>query len=1065
MFIRSAPLKGGAAPRVVSSGAILNKGTVLRAGQRQLSAGGRDAVASLLRRRNLPVPFRALNQKDPAKTGLPGSVEEAVNLQILRAGAESGFQFERRPGIVEVADTASGTGHRMVSHASGLLLQQKNGTAAGPAGGIQKYINGRLVDVPTSVPAFDALTVGRDDVAMPFNVTGSTPQQNTKDIGIYQTTECLVWIDGVSVGALTLRDIATKEPISSAIFGSGSSSKSKVVQLGGTFYVFWKEGNAIKAKTVLATYPYTVTADVTVYAAGVLLAGTDYDVIAGFDATHIAILYRSAAGTYVRALLSTAFAVTTTVSDSTAANQPTVALCWNDVDLTGASLRYSTLNTAATTLKIQTIDKATLAITATYTEPAAIVANVTNMTGGGSTLNTSVFALIESTAVYGGATHHIVTIYGDGFASALDPDGALASRVFSIEGTSYVWTLYNSTQASGTVTAPQSTLFLMKIPRTVVTNNALGAPQFTATKGVAGTYESFALSSVPVDSSGARHIVGEFAVVVDSADGVVYAQYGLSDIFVTAASSLLGSPVSISGVAIFLPHVQVDVAPDNSAARSLGIDIKPETPRLTEGAAASGSISPGTYQYIVRWKELDASGQIYRTAESTPASITTVNANSSVAVDYYAPASHRPFTGSLQVEVSRTPLGGNGSEYFRVTGLYYQGVPTFPAIGTFTDTASDLTLAAGEPFVPFSATGPLPPVSPPAMNVVIEHRNRAVGINAEDPRRIECSNEYSPGNSLTWTGVIVLIAPEPLYALASQDGHLIGFAKDCVYVWSGDLPDARGEGPVLPLPTKIPSGVGTDQPRSVVVTELGTGFYSSKKGFWLIDRSLQPQYIGAPVESTAQGQTVSGATVHPTYTQVRWTTEGGTTFVLDTYLSKIGSGPVWTTFTGQPCVHSIVHAGKWYLLTSDGKLFEEDLTRWQDGSALNGGAFVAGTPYTARLHVSDINFAGVGGYVRVLRGHLLGEWYDSHQVKITLTSDHRGTAGQVFTFDASVNPDPYELEFDPSAYQAKSTAMDLIIEDTIDYQTRGFAWSALMFDVGTKGGLPRTPVGRKMTGD
>ena len=1018
-------------------------------------------MASLLRRRNIPVPFKALNQKDPAKTGLPGSVEDAINLQILRAG-DQGFQFERRNGIVEVADTTSGTGHRMVSHAGGLIVQHRNATASGPtgiSGGFSRFHGGRLRSLLDRPSVFDGLSVSRTDVASPTVAPGSAPAPRTnRDIAYYQDTSCIVWTQQTNQGYYALRDAASNSPIATEV--AGFTSKTKVVQLGGVFYIFWKDGNDIKAKTVMATHPYTATVEVIVIPAASCLAGTDFDVLAGFDATHIAIMYREDATHHRRSLLSTALAVTTSVNDATVANQPNVAMCWNDVDLTGASLRYSTLNTA-NGLKIQTIDKSTLAITATTSDPAAIVANVTNMTGGGSALSSAVFALIESTAVYGGATHHIVTMYSGGSASALWLDGGLASRAFNINGQSYVWTLYNSTQATGTVAAPQPTLFLVAIPPTT---GLVGAPLTTATKGTAGVYENFALSAVPADAGGARHIVGHNALYVDTTSGIAVAQYGLSDIAVTSSPSVSGSPVSVGGVAIFPPHAQVDLSPIY-AVNPLAIDLKPEVPRLTEGAAASGSIAPGTYFYILRWKWIDSAGQVYRTAESTSGSITTVNVNSSVSVDYYAPACGFPNATQVHVEILRTPVGGNGSEFFKITPGVYAAATNVTAISTFVDTASDLTLAAGEPFVPFSAGGPLPPVSPPPLNVVIEHRNRAVGINAEDPRRIECSNEYSHGASLTWTGVIVLMAPEPLYALASQDGHLIGFAKDCVYVWSGDLPDARGEGPTLPLATKIPSGVGTDQPRSVVVTELGVGFYSSKKGFWLIDRSLQPQYIGAPVETTSQGQTVSGATVHPTYTQVRWTTEGGTTFVLDTFLSKLGQGPVWTTFTGQPCVHSIVHAGKWYLLTSTGKLFEEDLTRWQDGTALNGGAFVAGTAFTARLHVSDVNFAGVGGFVRVLRGHLLGEWYDSHQVKITLTSDHSGNAGQVFSFDASVQPDPYELEFDPSAYQAKSTAMDVIIEDTIDYQTRGFAWSALMFEVGTKSGLPRTPVGRKMTGD
>ena len=260
------------------------------------------------------------------------------------------------------------------------------------------------------------------------------------------------------------------------------------------------------------------------------------------------------------------------------------------------------------------------------------------------------------------------------------------------------------------------------------------------------------------------------------------------------------------------------------------------------------------------------------------------------------------------------------------------------------------------------------------------------------------------------------------------------------------------------------SGVGTDQPRSVVLTDLGIAFYSSRRGFWLLNRSLGVEYIGAPVETTAAGQTVSGATVHPTYPEVRFTTEGGTTFVLNTHFTRVAGAPIWTTFTGQACIHSIVHQGDWYLLTSDGKLKKEDRTRWQDGSTVSG-SFVAGTAFTCKVKISDINFGGISGFARVWRGQLLGQWYASHKVKISLTLNHRSVAGQVFTYDATSDPDPYLLEFRLNAWESKQTSMNVTIEDTTDFQTQAFAWDALTFVVGVKPGLIRRGKSFSMVGN
>jgi hypothetical protein len=169
-------------------------------------------------------------------------------------------------------------------------------------------------------------------------------------------------------------------------------------------------------------------------------------------------------------------------------------------------------------------------------------------------------------------------------------------------------------------------------------------------------------------------------------------------------------------------------------------------------------------------------------------------------------------------------------------------------------------------------------------------------------------------------------------------------------------------------------------------------------------------------------------------------------------------------------VHSIVHLGDWYLLTSGGKLLKEDLTRWQDGVALGGGAFTAGATFARRVKISDINFGGVNGFARVYEGALTGEWYASEKVKVTITDNHRLTDPETglpaserpFTFDATANPDPYVLEFFPAVQ--KVTAMDVQIEDTADYQTQGSAWTALTFMVGLKGGPWRQGTSHSMAG-
>lgn len=1031
-----------------------------------------------LRKQPVTVLLQGLNQKAPGTVGVLGQLEVAENTRIQK-GTAAGIELVRRNGLVEVSDIPSGSGaYRMVSTPAGLVAD--DGFA-----GIFRYSPTATALIATG--DHGAISVGRADLQAPIKLVAGTqtPTQSGLDVGLLSDRGCYVWVDQDGAVQYSIRDVGGN-PVTAGALNSSGGSNTKIVALGTSWFVFWKEANDIKAAKIAAS-GFAITGPVAVVASGSALAGTDYDVQAGFSASSIALLYRSAAGTYVRALVSTTLlSVTSSQSDATAANQPDVALCWLSQPSFGTSLYYATLN-AANGLKFQTIDATTLAITATTTEAGAPVTNVKNMAGASTHLTTTAapFVLIDRQITDGsGVTHRVVDKV---IAGGIGPvkfwsNASLASRISFLgsPGWAYVALLYNSSQAAGSVVAQQPTLLIARDIGSGSSSNSLKALIVAkAMPGTAGAHTTFSLTSLVADTAGALHGLFGHAIKSDTVAGEVVLQYELADISLTYRSPVVGAPLSFGGVTLFPGGelFELDTTPTQFStgfgAHEQGFRIKPEIPKLTEGAAASGSIAPGTRSYIMRWKWVDSAGQAYASAWSTPVPITTVNANSSVQVSFYGPdaTTKRQY---VQAEIARTPLNGTGDDYFRVTPSVFSVDASTQAVATFTDTASEATLAAGEPFAVSSETGTveLENVAPPALNDICEHNGHLVGVDAEQPWRLRISKAYTAGTGLGFTDSFFMDTPDstgPVYKVMSMDGHLIAIKRDSIYVFAGDFPDNTGSG-TFPSPSLLPVGVGTDQPRSVVLTDLGVMFYSAKRGFWLLNRSLGVKYIGAPVETTAAGQTVSGATVHPTYPEVRFTTEGGTTFVLNTWATEVAGQPIWTTFTGQACVHSIVHGGDWYLLTSAGKLLKEDLTRWQDGVALGGGAFTAGAAFTRRVKVSDVNFAGVNGFARVYSGALTGEWYASEKVKITITNNHRLTDPETglpaserpFTFDATVNPDPYVLDFFPAVQ--KVTAMDLQIEDTSDYQTQGSAWSALSFMVGVKGGPWRQGTSHSMSG-
>lgn len=1025
---------------------------------------------AILGKQNVTVTLKGLNQKSPGTIGAPGTLEIAENVRIEK-GEQGNFEIVRRNGLTEIADTTAGTGFRMVSYGNALVAETLSG--------MERLTTGGTAFTAASTLPVTPLSVKRNDIQMPFDQAAglSSPAQAWLDVAYIGDIACYVFADQTGGMAYVVRDSVTLSVLASGTIAT--ADKTRVVALGTSFYLFRKFGagvSAISGVKILSTAPYTVSGTTTVIAAGSCFTGTGFDVQAGFDSTHIALIYRSAAGTYVRALVDTSFAVTTSTTDAVAADQPDVAMCWIPQDTFGGSLYYCTLN-AANGLKMQTIDKATLAITATTSDATAlftgIVAGIGTLTGAvnmtGFIQSGTPYALIDFTYTDSTLAVRVGTALHSGARTYISVAAQLVSRAFYIRSIPHFVMLYASKKTgTGQPINSQPTFFVERYDATT------GASAIVAKLLQANACERTpdgGPSSVAVDSSGAMHFLAQKIRAQQVALGGAVAFYnGITDLAVVPASSTMASPLSFGGVSLWPGGrlLELDNAPIGPLHEQ-GIDLHPENPTLAEGAAASGSIQPGTHSIVMRWKWLDSSGQSYVTAVSAPVSITTVNANSSIQVTAHAPGAMTwPARRYVLVQIFRTPINGTGDEYFLVSNTTTYVVDTYTSsLFTFVDAQDESTLIAGEPFIPSEAAGgELENVSPPALNDIVEHKGHIFGISAEEPWKVFMSKAYTPGTSLGFTeGFFMTVSQAtPLYKIMSMDGHLVGFARDAVYVWSGDFPDNTGAGE-FPTAVQLPVGVGTEQPRSVVLTDMGIMFYSSKRGFWLLNRSLGVDYVGAAVEQTAAGQTVSGAAVHPTYLEVRFTTEGGTTFVLNTYFTRLAGTPVWTTFTGQACIHSIVHQGDWYLLTSAGKLLKEDLTRWRDGVALGGGAFTAGAAFKAKVQISDINFAGIGGLARVWRGQLLGQWYDSHQVKVTLTLNHRSAAGQVFTYDAAVDPDPYELEFRLNAIESKQTSMSVTIEDTTGFQTRGFAWTALMFSVGVKSGLFRGSRGRMMVGD
>lgn len=346
-----------------------------------LSACGIDkpidvAESMPLRKQPVTVLLQGLNQKAPGTVGVLGQLEVAENIRIQK-GTAAGVELVRRNGLTEIADvtwvdSAFIGARRMVGRDGVIFVQSTGGTP------MQRY-------TPQSGGSFNftdtadhgLIGVQRSDLQVPIKaVAGAqTPTQASLDSVFIGDLGCRVWYDQDGAVQFVVGDARGTVLANNTIVASGATN-TKIVALGTSWYVFWKEANAIRAAAI-SSGTYAAGAATTVVAAASCLAGTDYDIQAGFGAS-IALMYRIDATHHGRALVSTAFVVSGLISDATAADQPDIAMCWlTQVSYLG-SLYYATLN-AANGLKIQTINATTLAITATITNAAAPVTTVRNI--------------------------------------------------------------------------------------------------------------------------------------------------------------------------------------------------------------------------------------------------------------------------------------------------------------------------------------------------------------------------------------------------------------------------------------------------------------------------------------------------------------------------------------------------------------------------------------------------------------------------------------------------------------------------------------------------------------
>lgn len=497
---------------------------------------------------------------------------------------------------------------------------------------------------------------------------------------------------------------------------------------------------------------------------------------------------------------------------------------------------------------------------------------------------------------------------------------------------------------------------------------------------------------------------------------------------------------------------------DGVSTTELGFNIYPENIALF--ATGGGSLSAGTYQYIVEWNWTDNAGQVYRSAPSVPVSI-TVTTGQAVAISGPTLRLTSKVT-AISIVISRTEA--NGTLFNAVTD------PLAPLLNvtttdqwTFTDVLSDAALASNA--LEYTTGNVLANIAPPANSIITTYNNRVFLSGMSDPLLMWYSQstvDNSNANTIPPQFCAELtMTTDPrggsITALGLLNQILVIFKQTHIFAVQGNGPDATGNNNDYGDPSLVTSDVGCINSNSVVIMPQGIMFQSAK-GIYLLDQSLNLTYIGAPVEAFNTFNITSSILI-PNFNQVYFTTSNGTTLVYDYYTQQ------WSTFTNQFAQDAAIYNGNFCFVRSNGVVSVQNQNIFTDN----------GSPVYLSFTTPNLSFAGIQGYQRVFRCYILGTWKSPHQLSVSIAYDFNDVYTEFATINPNTNISTWGSDIDwgsgslwGGSYQLyeyridfkiqKCTAIRLLISDmqTTTYG-EGYAISSIIFEVGALPGGNRLP--------
>lgn len=453
----------------------------------------------------------------------------------------------------------------------------------------------------------------------------------------------------------------------------------------------------------------------------------------------------------------------------------------------------------------------------------------------------------------------------------------------------------------------------------------------------------------------------------------------------------------------------------------------PEVSSTTTGAA--GSLSTGTYGYIIVYAWTDAKGNTYRSAGSDLMQVSnSANDRNNLTIKTL----RMGYRTSVGIEIYRTLA--NGTTYYLVGGV--QNDTTVDTV-TFADTYSDANIQGNKLW--YGSGGVLENLPRPPCKAYCLFKNRLWAFGCETQEQTWWSKEVVAGEGVAFNDTTLVMTVAGSGALVQGgviDDKLVIFRANEAYVTAGEGPNDLGQGSFT-TPQLIQAPIGAFLPDCVLQIPDGLLFVTpNSKGIYLLDRALNSTYKGAEVESFNTLSYV-GAVVYNVNNQARFYSSNGTCVVYDWYFDR------WYTWTNMAAVACALLNGTPSFLASDG-------TVKQDSGVSDNGTVILPV-----IQLHPVSPAGVRGWDRLPELQVVGESAASHTLKVTVTAEIDGQSiAEIFTFN--VTGTAYERVACKIAQQ-QATAHTIRLEEVqyLGVVGSGMKLQGVTLKVGLQSGLHR----------